>query len=314
MLKMRYFEEKIVDVYPLKIMRTPVHLGIGQEAVAAGILSARNPADVVFTHHRSHNAYIGCGGKFAPLFAELMGKNSGISRGKGGSVHISERSLNFAGSSAILGEAIALAAGAAFAQKYFGNIGISIVFFGDAALEGGIFWETLNFCILHELPILFVCENNEFSTESHIGKRLPSHSSFKSRVESFGCESITINGNDILAVYEEGQKLINCIQTDKHPRFLECKTYRWREHVGTKYDWELGRTYRSRLEVENKMLDCPIQHFEDYLLNELRIFTTSDLRAIRDQIKSEIETEYRVAESAEIPDLKELTTNVWSVN
>jgi TPP-dependent pyruvate/acetoin dehydrogenase alpha subunit len=200
MVELRIFEEKIAEEYPNGMIKTPTHLGIGQEAIAVGVLAEREADDVVLSHHRCHNHYLASGGSRFELFCELLGRKNGCSGGRGGSVHIVDRKVNFLGTSPILAEIVAIATGCALAFKYRRESRVAVVFFGDSAFEEGTMWESFNFASLHKLPVLFVCENNYFSTESNLEKRTPPGTSFIEKAKAFGVRSERCDGNDVEVV------------------------------------------------------------------------------------------------------------------
>jgi pyruvate dehydrogenase E1 component alpha subunit len=310
MLKMRYFEEIISEIYKEGLIRTPVHLGIGQEATSAGILVNKTPADSVFSHHRCHNHFIGSGGSLNALAAELFGKRDGCSGGRGGSVHLVAREVGFLGTSAILGESVALGVGAAFGKKQLRKSGLSIVFFGDAALEEGIFWESLNFAALHSLPVVFVCENNLYSNESSLQKRLPNGSKFTDRVKSFGVDALQIDGNDSVQISNLSEKILSDIRVNPRPIFIECETYRWKEHVGPFFDYEQERSYRSKDELQNWMSKCPINKLEKHLV-ENDLVMAEELISIRTRVKSECTQAIEFAENSQFPELNSSHVNLY---
>jgi pyruvate dehydrogenase E1 component alpha subunit len=311
MLEIRLFEEEVAKRYPSGKMKTPTHLGIGQEAIAVGVLSDKSSEDVVFSHHRCHNHFLAAGGQMSALAAELYGKATGCSGGRGGSVHLVDSQVGFLGSSAILGQSIALGVGAAFGKKSLGLEGLSIVFFGDGALEEGIAWESINFAAVHKLPVLFVCENNFYSTESNLSNRRAENTSFCSKAESFGVESLRVDGNDVIEVARSSETIMSEIRKGGGPRFIEAETYRWMEHVGPFFDHEMGREYRTLHELELWKLRCPIQNHETKLLDSFG-FTQDDLEEIRTKITTKVASAFQFAEDSLFPDPRTLGEKVYS--
>jgi pyruvate dehydrogenase E1 component alpha subunit len=259
LLRIRRTEEILTDEYRKGTMRTPTHFGIGQEAVAVGVCEALRPDDIVYTHHRSHTHYLAKGGSMLGLIAELLGREDGCSRGRGGSVHLVDRSVGFLGSSPILGHSLALATGTALAFKMDGRQQIATAFFGEGAFDEGSLWESLNFAAIHKLPVLFVCENNLYATESPLSVRLPQGTELCERVRTFNIPAHKVDGNDIIAVYEAAKSATEACHLGNGPVFLECMTYRWREHVGPLWDYEVNRTYRTKAELESWMEKCPVK-------------------------------------------------------
>jgi len=302
MIKIRAFEEKVALEYPSGKMRTPTHLGIGQEAIAVGVLSQREPTDVVFSHHRCHNHFLASGGSPYSLFCELLGRVDGCSGGRGGSVHLVDRSVNFLGSSPILTQAVAFAAGAAFAFKLRKQQRAALVFFGDAAFEEGTMWETFNFSVLHKLPVLFVCENNLYSTESSLEKRAPINTSFTEKSRAFGIFASTCDGNDVEEVSKHSRAAFEHLKSGRGPYLLECLTYRTREHVGPSFDYDLKRSYRSKDEILKWTIKCPIIKTGD-ILKRVYGFTESELSSINKQESKAIDDIFNLAENSSFPSL-----------
>lgn len=267
LLRVRFAETALAERYKQQEMRTPTHFGIGQEAIAVGVCQAVRKSDVAYSHHRSHNHFLAKGGSVYRLAAELFGRVTGCSGGRGGSVHLTDRDQGFIASSAILGEAMAAATGSALAFSMDHSDRISIAFFGDAVAEEGAFYECLNYAALHRLPVLFVCENNGYATESPLSIRQPEGASISNRVASFGIPAEQFDGNNVIAVYQAAQKAIASIRSGNGPYFLEFSTYRWLEHVGAFFDHEMHRTYRSKEELVSWQQHCPILCCETELLH-----------------------------------------------
>jgi len=308
--RLRLCELGLANLYKEQEMRTPTHFGVGQEAVAVGVCAALFQDDVVYTHHRSHNHYLAKGGDLGGLIAELYGRERGCSRGRGGSVHLTAPDTGFIASSAILGEMIAVAAGSALAFKMDGVPRLAVAFFGDAACEEGIFYETLNYAAVHRLPVLFVCENNLYSTESPLGVRQPANTELCDRVRAFKIAARRIDGNDVFGVYRAAQSAISAVRKGEGPYFLECDTYRWLEHVGPYFDHELGRAYRSKEELEAWQAKCPVKRAEATLI-KAGIIKRRDIAEMRKSIETEISNAVAVARQAAWPETSELFQDVY---
>ncbi|MFJ9617461.1 thiamine pyrophosphate-dependent dehydrogenase E1 component subunit alpha [Streptomyces noursei] len=258
MVRIRCAEEVIADVYrDEQEMRTPVHFSIGQEATAVGVCAALRREDVAYSGHRCHAHYLAKGGDLRAMVAEFYGKESGCASGRGGSVHLTDQEAGFAASSAILGEMISVATGAAWAFAREGAPRVAATFFGDGASEEGVFHESLNFAALHRLPVIFVCENNQYALGSPVTARQPSGTSITGRARGYGIRAEQVDGNDVQAVYEAAHKAALHCREGNGPYFLELDTYRWREHVGPHWDHEIG--VRPRDEVESWIERCPIR-------------------------------------------------------
>ena len=239
----RRAEEEIARVYPTDQVKSPVHLSIGQEAVAVGVCDPLRADDVVSGTYRGHAAYLAKGGSLKALMAELFGKATGCAAGKGGSMHLAEMSRYILGTSAVVGTTIPIGLGYALALKREGGERVVACFFGDGATEEGVFAESLNFAALHKLPVLFVCENNEYAIHTHLSRRWAKEALCE-RVATYGIPATKIADGDIFAIRAEAAAAYEAIRRGGGPAFIECRTYRWREHVGPNEDYEAG--YRSR--------------------------------------------------------------------
>lgn len=267
LLRCRRAEELIAKLYRSQEMRTPVHLAVGQEAVSVGVCAALDPHDVVYSHHRSHLAYLARGGSFYRLVAELYGKEDGCSKGRGGSVHLTARDKGFVISSAILGQTVAVATGSAMAFKMDRKRNVAVTFCGDAVCEEGVFYESLNFASLHRLPVIYVCENNLYSTESPLNKRQAPRTDLCVRAHSFKVQAIRVDGNDVDAMVK-GAQWARALAVSGQPVFLECMTYRWLEHVGPDFDHDLGRRYRDVNELREWQKKCPVKRSAEKIITE----------------------------------------------
>ncbi|MCS0639580.1 thiamine pyrophosphate-dependent dehydrogenase E1 component subunit alpha [Streptomyces sp. LP05-1] len=268
MVRIRCAEETLADLYrDEQLMRTPTHFSIGQEATSVGVCAAARRSDVVYSAHRSHAPYLAKGGDLTALVAELYGKETGCARGRGGSVHLVDQAAGFGGSSAILGEMIPVAVGAAWAFAMDGAPRVALTFFGDGASEEGVFHESLNFAALHRLPVVFVCENNRYSIASPLSARQPAGSSIWQRALGYGMRAGRIDGNDVFAVHDAARTAIESARAGGGPQLLELDTYRWREHVGP--HWDEDGAYRTHAEVASWMERCPIRTAADALRAEV---------------------------------------------
>ena len=240
MKRIRFLEETIANRYSEQKMRCPTHLSIGQEAVAAGVCLALNREDQVFGTHRSHAHYMAKGGNIKAMIAEIHGKATGCSSGKGGSMHLVDLSVGFMGSTSIVGGTIPVGVGAALANRLHQNGKICCVFFGDGAVEEGVFHESVNFAVLKQLPVLFVCENNLYSVYSPLNVRQPEGREIWKFAAGYGMPSDHGNGNHAIEVFEKTEMALKHIRSGNGPYFLEFATYRRREHCGPNFDNDLG--------------------------------------------------------------------------
>ncbi|MBU1148401.1 MAG: thiamine pyrophosphate-dependent dehydrogenase E1 component subunit alpha [Candidatus Omnitrophica bacterium] len=307
MLRIRMVEEKIVELYPEQEMRCPTHLYIGQEAVSSGVCQNLRKSDYVFSSYRSHGAYIAKGGSVKELFAELYGKKTGCSKGKGGSMHIVSKDVNFMGTSALVGGVMPIAAGTALASSIKKDKKISVVFFGDGACEEGVFHETLNFAALKKLPVIFICENNFYATQTHQSTR-QSVDNIHKRAKIYNMPGVRVNGNNVLEVFKVSKGFIENARRGKGPALVECRTYRWLEHVGPYFDYELG--YRSKAELDKWMQKCPLKTYENMLIRK-KIISKRALRGVRARIEEEIQEAVCFAKNSPFPDDKEIHKGVY---
>jgi len=310
LLWLRHSEEKLVQLYKEQQMRTPTHFGTGQEAVAVGVCEALEKTDVIYSHHRCHNHYLAKGGGLESLAAELYGRDTGCSGGRGGSVHLTSRAHGFVASSAILAQTIPVATGSALSFKMDGQPRVAACFFGEAACEEGACYESMNYAAIHQLPVLYVCENNLYSTESPLHVRQPKGTQLCERARAFKIPAETVDGNDVFAVYRAAASAVESIRGGNGPRFLECMTYRWREHVGPHFDHDQNRTYRSREELEAWMDKCPVKRAAAYLLDR-NLATQPDLDRWRAEVDEEIQSAVTAAKEAAWPSASTLFDHVW---
>ncbi len=244
----RRTEEEIVKIYPTDKIKSPVHLSIGQEFVSVGVIEALRCDDIVFGTYRGHAMYLAKTGNLRKMISELYGKITGCSKGKGGSMHLVDVDKGVMGTSAIVGTTIPLSVGYALGLKYKKSDSVVVSFFGDGAVDEGVFHESMNFAALKKLPILFVCENNKYAIHSYHINRHDSDNICE-RVKHYGMQVERIEDGDIFKIYNFTKNVIDSLrERDLGPVFLECVTCRWKEHVGPNDDFHLG--YRDKEEVE----------------------------------------------------------------
>ncbi|MDA1317543.1 MAG: thiamine pyrophosphate-dependent dehydrogenase E1 component subunit alpha [bacterium] len=308
----RRAEEVMADEYRVGTMKTPTHFGIGQEACAVGVCSALNNSDVVYTHHRSHTHYLAKGGSLFRLIAELFGRVDGCSMGRGGSVHIIDKKKNFFGSSPILGHSSALSVGAALAFKLKKSKKIAASFFGEGSFDEGSVWESLNYAATNNLPTLFVCENNLYATETPLDVRTSPRTTFIKKVESFAIKVFDCDGNDVLDVYKSTLKAIKYMQKTSFPALIHARTYRWREHVGPLWDYEVNRTYRDKSELDSWIKKCPVKRMERYIINN-KVLNKNDLLKIQDRVNKSILKDLEKARKSPWPSPADLFLNTREV-
>lgn len=301
MLRIRRVEERLVELFNAGHIKQPVHLSIGQEAVAVGVMAALAPQDKIVSNHRCHGHYLAKGGDLSKMFAEILGKATGCSSGRGGTMHLFDDEAGLTISVPIVSASIAFAVGIALSSKIKGEDKISVAFFGDGACEEGIFWESLNFASVNRLPVLFVCENNLYATHSRLSKRQPSEDIF-SRVAPFGIPACKIDGNDVLEVFCASESMISSVRTQQLPSFIEVSTYRIKEHWGAGEDWHLG--YRSKSEGDYWIERCPIKNLKEVLTK--RGVSLLAFEEIEDAIEDEVEKALEFALKSPEPLLENL--------
>lgn len=300
MLRIRRIEEALADRYAEQEMRCPMHLCIGQEAIAVGVCAALSSHDVVFGNHRAHGHYLAKGGNLKAMIAELYGRVTGCCGGRGGSMHLIDLGVGFMGATPIVGGTVPLAVGSAWAAALMGEPRVSVVFFGDGCFEEGVVHESLNFAALHKLPVVFVCENNEFSVYTRLTERQPDRPIYRV-AEAHGVAAYAGDGNDVETVLSLAQAAVARARQGEGPQFIELKTYRWREHCGPSFDDDLN--YRSKPEIEDGLKDCPIAK----LLTRLKqgnVIASSAVSRFEAEIREEIKEAFQFALASATPSPK----------
>lgn len=297
MWKIRLFEERIVQLYPQQEMRCPVHLSIGQEAVAAGVCLALQKEDMAMSGHRAHAHFIAKGGNISAMMAEIYGKRTGVSKGRGGSMHLIDLSANFLGSTPIVGGTIPVGVGTAWASHMQGLPHVTVIFFGEGATEEGVWHESMNFAALHKLPALFVCENNLYSVYTPLNERQPSRP-LHGLAAAYGMHSETGDGNNAVEVFKTTSAALASIREGKGPVFLEFFTYRWREHCGPNYDNTIG--YRSETEFLEWQNKDPLRLFKEYVTSN-NLISETELEEIEEQVTQEIDFAVDFAKASPVP-------------
>jgi pyruvate dehydrogenase E1 component alpha subunit len=310
MLRIRMVEEKIAALYPEQEMRCPVHLCIGQEAIAVGVCASLSHDDYVLSGHRSHGHYLAKGGDLKTMMAELYGKVTGCSQGKGGSMHLVDLASGFLGAAPIVGSTIPIATGVAFGSVMHSDQRVTVVFFGEGATEEGVFHESMNFAVLKQLPIVFACENNLYSVYSPLSVRQPEGREVAGLVRGYGVESYQGDGNDVLEVYTLAQQAITKARQGGGPTFLEFQTYRWREHCGPYYDNDIG--YRSESEFQEWQQRCPLHRFQQHLLDNATL-CNQDIDRIVSKLQPEIEDAVAFAKQSPFPEAELLLEHIYAV-
>ncbi len=304
MVRIRIIEERIAALYAEQEMRCPVHLCVGQEAVAAGVCEALRPEDYVLSGHRAHGHYLARGGSTRAMLAELYGKATGCCEGKGGSMHLVDIAVGFLGAVPIVGSTLPISVGAALGSVMRGEKRVTIAFFGEGATEEGVFHESLNYAALKRLPVVFICENNFFSVYSPLAVRQPEGREVHRLAAGHGIEAIKDDGNDPVAVYDRTRAAVDKARAGGGPTFLEFTTYRWREHCGPAYDDHLG--YRSLEEVDAWKRRDPLPLMAQRLL-AAGACTQADLDEMARKAEAECEDAVAFAKTSPFP----AENNLW---
>jgi TPP-dependent pyruvate/acetoin dehydrogenase alpha subunit len=309
MLRIRYIEEKIAELYPEQEMRCPVHLSIGQEAVAVGACHALKTSDIVLSNHRAHAHYLAKGGDLKSMIAEIYLRADGCCGGRGGSMHLNDPSVGLLGSVPIVGAPIPLAVGTAFKAYLKGEATVSMVFLGEAASEEGAFYESVNFAVLHKLPMIFLCENNLYSVYSPLSVRIPEARNLLKLVEAMGAKGMCGDGNDVVEVYTKTNDAVTVARKGEGPVFLEFATYRWREHCGPNFDNHIG--YRTEEEFDLWKARDPLARFRNQLESK-GIISEADVEDMVLHINQEIEEAFEFAQNSSFPDPSTINQGVYA--
>jgi pyruvate dehydrogenase E1 component alpha subunit len=303
MLLIRRAEEAVAQMIESGEALCPCHLYIGQEAIASGVTAALTPSDTIWGGHRSHGHYLAKGGSLEAMFAEILGKSTGCSGGRGGSMHLLAPAQGILGTVPIVAGTVPLACGAAMAYKMRNEPRVAVAFFGDGTLEEGHVHESMNLAAQYRLPVIFVCENNLYSSHMHWSERRVADN-LDSAGEFHSIPGGRVDGNDVEAVYVAASAAIAMARDGEGPSFLECRTFRWRGHVGASSDIDVGVKRRGELaewlaqdpiaRVEARLRESGIQEFDDR------------------QIGEEIQTALRRAREAPFPAAERVLDHVFA--
>jgi pyruvate dehydrogenase E1 component alpha subunit len=308
MIYIRHVEEEMAERYKEQEMRCPVHLSIGQEASAVGVCEALKTTDRIFSTHRCHAHYLAKNGNLNRMMAEIYGRIDGCCAGRGGSMHLFDNEQGIVSSVPIVSSSIPLAVGSALSSKINSSKDISVAFFGDGSVEEGIFHESANFASLNQLPVLFVCENNYYSVYTSLDERQP-----KRPIADLGIAhkipSVTVDGNDVIAVFRAAERAIQNARDGKGPTFLVLNTYRWREHCGPNYDNHIG--YRSETSFQEWKSKDPIEKLKQKLLDE-NLITKMEIDSMITEIKDKIAESYLFAKISPFPTPYYINSNVYA--
>jgi pyruvate dehydrogenase E1 component alpha subunit len=306
MMAIRLFEEQVNDLYTRAIMPGLAHLYIGEEAVAVGICDALRKEDYITSTHRGHGHCLAKGADPDRMFAELLGKEAGYCKGKGGSMHIADPSTGNLGANAIVAGSAGIATGAAFSAKHLGTGSVAVCFFGEGALGQGVLYEVMNLAAIWKLPAIYVCENNMYNEYTHFSE--VTAGDILTRATGFGVHGVSVDGQDVRAVNAATEKLVDRARKGEGPSFLLANTYRYRgHHVG-----DMNREYRTKQE-ESKWLSerDPIKLLADWLIAE-KLADAAQLASIDKEIKTEIEQAAKFALDTPYPQPEEVDQDVYA--
>ncbi len=307
MHEIRKFEERALQLFEKDQLRGSVHLYIGEEAIAATVCSLLSDSDYITSTHRGHGHCIAKGAELAPALAELMGKSTGYCQGRGGSMHIADVTKGNLGANAIVGAGVPIAAGGALAAQLRGSDQVSVTFFGDGASNEGVVHEAMNLASVWKLPVIFICENNEFGISTPV-KQSTSVKDISVRSIAYDMPGYTVDGNDVFAIDEVISKAIERAKDGQGPTFIECKTYRWLGH------WTGDpQIYRTKEEVAAWKEKCPIKRLENYLI-ENKISTEEELKKIEMDVLAAVDEAEKFALESPEPDPSKALEYVYFEN
>jgi TPP-dependent pyruvate/acetoin dehydrogenase alpha subunit len=307
MVMIRLFEEQVNELYTRALMPGLAHLYVGEEAVAVGICEALQPDDYITSTHRGHGHCLAKGASPDRMFAELLGKEAGYCRGKGGSMHIADPATGNLGANAIVGGSAGIATGAAFSSKHLGTKQVTVCFFGEGALGQGVLYEVMNLASLWKLPVIYACENNLYNEYTHYKETTAGD--LLGRAAAFGLQAESVDGQDVRAVYETAKRLIGRARSGGGPAFLVCNTYRYAgHHVG-----DVNREYyRSKQEEQDwKANRDPIKNLAQWLV-EQKFSDEGKLKEIQEEVRAEMKAAVEFAIAAPYPSPEEAEQDVYA--
>ena len=302
----RRVEETIASIYPTDKVKSPIHLSLGQEAVAVGVCSALRPGDVVFGSYRGHAAYLAKGGNLNSMMAELFGRIDGCAGGKGGSMHMFDKATGFLGGHGIVGGHLPIATGVGFAIKYRGGDQVICCFFGEAAVNNGAFHESLNMAALWKLPVIFIIENNRYGMGTAV-ERASAINDIVQRAGSYDMHRAVVDGQDVLAVRAALEEAVGRARTEQSPTLLEMRTYRF---MGHSMSDAVSGTYRSKAELDEYLKRDPIALLRAHM-EERGTLTEQVMQEMDTEIKAIVQDAWDFAEASPEPPLEALMENVY---
>jgi len=295
MILVRAFEEKLEDLYQRKAMFGSTHSYRGQEAIAVGVCAALQPADLIASYHRGTGHLIAKGADLYKLLCECMGRAEGYSQGRGGKMHMGDLSFGFLGNTGTVGGSVPTATGAALAAKIRGSKEVVVSFFGDGAANQGVVHEAMNLAGVWKLPVIYVCENNQYAMTVSFEKSV-AIKHLADRAQAYGFEGKTVDGNDVETVYRETEKAVAKGRDGGGATFLECITYRWDGHFGG----DPGTAYRSKEEIDSWKQKCPLKRLKEKLVQE-GFLSEPEFTRMSESVYAELEEVARRAEASPLP-------------
>jgi pyruvate dehydrogenase E1 component alpha subunit len=305
MLRIRLFEEKCAELYTQQKIRGFLHLYIGEEAIAVGVMAALLPQDEIVATYREHGHALARGLSMKSILAEMYGHTNGCSKGRGGSMHLFDKENNFYGGNAIVAGGLPLAAGLALANKKKASTAVTVCFFGEGAVAEGEFHEAMNLAVLWQLPVLFVCENNAYAMGTALALS-ESETNIAKKAQSYGMKAEQVDGMNVVNVEAAAMEAIDYIKTNSQPFFLECQSYRFRGH--SSFD---GQLYRDKKEIEQWQKHGPVVQLKSWLMQNNQL-NDNELKNIELAIKLEIHEAIAFAEQGQLEPIEELCKDVYS--
>ena len=305
MLEIRFFEEKVFDLYAQNLVPGTIHLYLGEEAVAVGVCSLLKKDDYITSTHRGHGHCIAKGAELKRTMAEILGKKTGYCKGKGGSMHIADFKIGMLGATAVVGAGLPIAVGAGLSAKLRKTDQVVACFFGEGASNQGTFHESINMASIWKLPVIFVCENNLYAMGTH-QSTVMAIENVADRAVAYGIPGVVVDGNDVLAVYEATQRAVERARKGEGPTLIECKTYRHKGH--SRVD---PAKYRPKEEVEEWLAKDPIKRFKEKLL-QTNTLTEPEIQQIEKEVSAEIEEAVKFAMESPYPAPEEALEDVYA--
>ena len=306
MCEIRYFEEKAEELYVRGLVHGTMHLSIGQEAGSVGSIAALRKEDLIIHHHRGHGHTIAKGANLTTMMAEFLGKEAGYCRGRGGSMHIADIPGGNLGATGVVGAGIPTAVGIALALQMHRSEQVLLSFFGDGASNEGEFHESLNMASTWKLPVVFICDNNQYGMSMHLSKVM-NIKNVSDRATSYGIPGKTVDGNDVLAIYDAVKAAVEHARAGKGPSLIDCLSYRWRGH--SKSDRNL---YRTQKEIEEWKHKCPIQRFKG-ILAENAVMSSEEIEALDQAAKAAIDRAAEEAQTLPEPSPENMEDEVYAL-